>query len=61
MIYFLVYINWNRFLLKNNGVLYENGALQIGVKSEYKNSLGKTTVRVKEVKSGLVHLCCKMT
>ena len=30
-----------RFLLKNNGVLFENEMLQIGVKSEYKKNLGK--------------------
>ena len=29
-----------RFLLKNNGVLFENEMLQIGVKSEYKKNLG---------------------
>ena len=31
--------------MKNNGVLYENDVLQIGVKSDYKNNLGKA-VRV---------------
>ena len=30
-----------RFLLKNNGVLFENEMLQIGVKSEYKKNLGQ--------------------
>ena len=30
-----------RFLLKNNGVLFENEMLQIGVKSEYKKNLGE--------------------
>ena len=30
-----------RFLLKNNGVLFENEMLQIGVKCEYKKNLGK--------------------
>lgn len=29
-----------KFLLKNNGVLFENEVLQIGVKSEYKKNLG---------------------
>ena len=29
-----------RFLLKNNGVLFENEMLQIGVKSQYKKNLG---------------------
>ena len=29
-----------RFLLKNNGVLFENEMLQIGVKLEYKKNLG---------------------
>lgn len=31
---------FRKFLLKNNGVLFENDYLQIGVKSEYKNNLG---------------------
>ena len=30
-----------KFLFKNNGVLFENDILQIGIKSEYKKSLGK--------------------
>lgn len=29
-----------KFLVKNNGVLFENDILQIGVKSEYKKNLG---------------------
>ena len=29
-----------KFLTKNNGVLFENDILQIGVKSEYKKNLG---------------------
>jgi len=33
-----------RFLLKNNGVLFENEMLQIGVKSEYKKNLGRIGV-----------------
>lgn len=32
---------FRKFLLKNNGVLFENDILQIGVKSEYKKNLGK--------------------
>ena len=31
-----------RFLLKNNGVLFKNEMLQIGVKSEYKKNLGQS-------------------
>jgi len=30
-----------KFLLKSNGVLFENEVLQIGVKSEYKKNLGE--------------------
>ena len=30
-----------KFLFKNNGVLFENDVLQIGIKSEYKKNLGK--------------------
>ena len=30
-----------RFLFKNNGVLFENDVLQIGIKSMYQKSLGK--------------------
>lgn len=30
-----------RFLFKNNGVLFENDILQIGVKSEYRQNLGR--------------------
>ena len=29
-----------KFLFKNNGVLFENEILQIGIKSEYKKNLG---------------------
>ena len=32
-----------RFAIKNNGVLFENELLQIGVKAEYKGNLGKST------------------
>jgi AP-2 complex subunit alpha len=31
---------YRKFLMKNNGVLFENDTLQIGVKSEYKKNLG---------------------
>ena len=31
-----------KFLTKNNGVLFENNVLQIGVKSEYKKNLGES-------------------
>lgn len=30
-----------RFLFKNNGVLFENDIIQIGVKSEYRQNLGR--------------------
>lgn len=30
-----------RFIFKNNGVLFENDLLQIGVKSEYRQNLGR--------------------
>lgn len=30
-----------RFLFKNNGVLFENELIQIGVKSEYRQNLGR--------------------
>lgn len=30
-----------RFVCKNNGVLFENQLLQIGVKSEFRQNLGK--------------------
>ena len=38
---FLPSHTYQRFLTKNNGVLYENDLLQIGVKSEFKKNLGK--------------------
>ncbi|CAL8271844.1 unnamed protein product [Lota lota] len=31
----------NKFVCKNNGVLYENQLLQIGIKSEYRQNLGR--------------------
>ncbi len=33
-----------KFLFKNNGVLFENDILQIGIKSEYKKNLGMAHV-----------------
>ena len=33
-----------RFWLKNNGILFENEVLQIGIKSEYKKNLGRVGV-----------------
>ena len=36
-----VYIFSCRFICKNNGVLFENDLLQIGVKSEYRQNLGR--------------------
>uniref|UniRef100_A0A1L8DVR8 AP-2 complex subunit alpha n=1 Tax=Nyssomyia neivai TaxID=330878 RepID=A0A1L8DVR8_9DIPT len=33
--------NTKKFLFKNNGVLYENELIQIGVKSEYRQNLGR--------------------
>ena len=33
-----------RFICKNNGVLFENDLLQIGVKSEYRQNLGRVGV-----------------
>lgn len=31
----------SRFVFKNNGVLFENDLIQIGVKSEYRQNLGR--------------------
>ncbi|XP_078147249.1 AP-2 complex subunit alpha-2-like [Centroberyx gerrardi] len=36
--------NFPRFVCKNNGVLYENQLLQIGLKSEYRQNLGRIYV-----------------
>ncbi|XP_077995107.1 AP-2 complex subunit alpha-2-like [Glandiceps talaboti] len=36
--------NYNRFITKNNGVLFENELLQIGVKSEFRMSLGRVAL-----------------
>ncbi|XP_052065522.1 AP-2 complex subunit alpha-2-like isoform X6 [Mytilus californianus] len=33
--------NYRKFICKNNGVLFENDSLQIGVKSEYRQNLGR--------------------
>ncbi|XP_056135043.1 AP-2 complex subunit alpha-2 [Lampris incognitus] len=33
--------NFSRFVCKNNGILYENHLLQIGLKSEYRQNLGR--------------------
>lgn len=33
--------NFKKFLFKNNGVLFENDLIQIGVKSEYRQNLGR--------------------
>ncbi|XP_062275477.1 AP-2 complex subunit alpha-2 isoform X1 [Scomber scombrus] len=38
--------NFFRFVCKNNGVLYENQLLQIGLKSEYRQNLGRMYVFV---------------
>lgn len=50
-----------RFICKNNGILFENDLLQIGVKSEYRQNLGrlylfygnKTAVQLKEFSSSV--------
>lgn len=31
----------HRFIFKNNGVLFENDLIQIGVKSEFRQNLGR--------------------
>ncbi|XP_054466104.1 AP-2 complex subunit alpha-2-like isoform X1 [Anoplopoma fimbria] len=36
--------NFSRFVCKNNGVIYENQLLQIGLKSEYRQNLGRMYV-----------------
>ena len=35
------FLSLHRFICKNNGVLFENDLLQIGVKSEYRSYLGR--------------------
>lgn len=37
----LAVYNTKKFLFKNNGVLFENEMLQIGVKSEFRLNLGR--------------------
>lgn len=37
----LFYFFTSRFLFKNNGVLFENDLIQIGVKSEFRQNLGR--------------------
>lgn len=41
LFYFLTLCIQSRFLIKNNGVLFEDDLLQIGVKSEFKEQFGK--------------------
>ncbi len=36
-----ILISNSRFIFKNNGVLFENDLIQIGVKSEYRQNLGR--------------------
>lgn len=36
--------NFSRFVCKNNGVIYENQLLQLGLKSEYRQNLGRIYV-----------------
>ncbi|KAG8006647.1 AP-2 complex subunit alpha-1, partial [Nibea albiflora] len=36
----------NKFVCKNNGVLFENQLLQIGIKSEYRQNLGKLSLQM---------------
>ncbi|XP_044125605.1 AP-2 complex subunit alpha-2 isoform X2 [Bufo gargarizans] len=36
--------NFERFICKNNGVLFENQLLQIGLKSEYRQNLGRVFI-----------------
>jgi len=36
--------NIDKFLVKNNGVLYENDIIQIGVKSEFRHNLGRVGI-----------------
>ena len=41
MLYYLNYISFCRFYCKNNGVLYENDTIQIGVKTECRANLAR--------------------
>lgn len=34
----------DKLLIKNNGILYENAIIQIGIKSEYKQNMGKLSL-----------------
>uniref|UniRef100_A0AAQ5XU54 AP-2 complex subunit alpha n=1 Tax=Amphiprion ocellaris TaxID=80972 RepID=A0AAQ5XU54_AMPOC len=43
LFYYCVLVN-SRFVCKNNGVIYENQLLQIGLKSEYRQNLGRIYV-----------------
>jgi len=38
---FYVFMIFYRFVCKNNGVLFENDLIQIGVKSEFRQNLGR--------------------
>lgn len=51
----------NRFVCKNNGVLFENQLLQIGIKSEYRQNLGELSSVNREI--DLIHTWagCGMT
>ena len=49
-----------RFLFRNNGILYENELVQVGLKSEFRNNLGLTALSCficSLVRRGLVALC----
>lgn len=35
-----------RFLFRNNGILFENELIQVGVKSEFRNNLGVSIMAV---------------
>lgn len=35
-----------RFICKNNGILFENDIIQVGVKSEYRQSTGTKTLLI---------------
>lgn len=39
--FYLTGFHFVRFIFKNNGVLFENDLIQIGVKSEYRQNLGR--------------------
>ena len=40
----ITFLYLNRFVCKNNGVLYENDIIQIGIKSEFRQNLGRIGV-----------------